>query len=187
MSGSTSSMAEELRIVLLGPPGSGKGTQSPLITSRYNLCHLATGDMLRSFIARKHPIGLQAKAVMDAGQLVSDEIMIKMIQNALLEPDCKNGFVLDGFPRTLDQAKKLDEMLARDHKQLDSVIEFKVDDEILVKRITGRLLHQPSGRTYHEEFNPPKESMTDDVGIIILPIKMNTIFVDYWGAFNQAF
>jgi adenylate kinase len=156
---------DELRIVLLGPPGSGKGTQGPLITSRYDLCHLATGDMLRSFIARQHPIGLQARAVMDAGQLVSDEIMIDMIQNALLEPECRNGFVLDGFPRTLDQARKLDEMLSKDEKQLDSVIEFKVDDEALVKRITGRLLHQPSGRTYHEIFNPPKKPLTDDVHV----------------------
>ena len=167
---------EELRVILLGPPGSGKGTQSPLITNRYNICHLATGDMLRSFIARQHPIGLQAKAVMDAGLFVSDEIMINMIQNALQAPECQNGFVLDGFPRTLEQAQKLDSMLADDNKSLDAVLEFKVDDEALVKRITGRLLHQPSGRTYHEEFNPPKVPMTDDVWVNSCVVLLVSLF-----------
>jgi adenylate kinase len=166
----------ELRVILLGPPGSGKGTQSQLITKRYNLCHLATGDMLRRYIANGHPIGLKAKAVMDAGLYVSDEIMISMIENALKQPECRNGFVLDGFPRTLAQATKLDQVLAGEEggrgavtssagggKQLDAVIEFHVDEAELVKRVSGRLVHQASGRTYHTQFNPPKVDMTDDV------------------------
>lgn len=162
-SSNVNKIIESLRIVLLGPPGAGKGTQSPLITEKYCLCHLATGDMLRSSIANGTEVGKRAKAVMDAGLLVSDEIMVDMIKDAIKRDECKNGFVLDGFPRTIVQAEKLDKMLEEDNKKLDHAIEFSIDDALLVRRITGRLIHVKSGRAYHEEFNPPKIPMIDDV------------------------
>lgn len=154
----------KLRIVLLGPPGAGKGTQSPKLTEKYCLCHLSTGDILRAAIAKGTEVGKRAKAVVDAGLLVSDEIMVDLIRDAIKKDECKNGFVLDGFPRTVPQAEKLDAMLENDHhSNLDQAIEFKIDDSLLVKRITGRLLHPASGRTYHEEFHPPKQYMKDDL------------------------
>lgn len=153
----------KLRIVLLGPPGAGKGTQSPKLTEKYCLCHLSTGDMLRAAISKGTEVGKRAKAVVDSGLLVSDEIMVDLIRDAIKKEECKNGFVLDGFPRTVIQAEKLDSMLESDHNSsLDHAIEFKIDDSLLVKRITGRLLHPESGRTYHEEFHPPKQYMKDD-------------------------
>jgi adenylate kinase len=159
-----SQLSEQLRIVLLGPPGAGKGTQSPKLTEKYCLCHLSTGDMLRSAISNGTEIGKKAKALVDSGLLVSDDIMVDLIRDAIKKEECKNGFVLDGFPRTVPQAEKLDLMLENDHgASLDQAIEFKIDDKLLVKRITGRLLHPSSGRTYHEEFHPPKVPMTDDI------------------------
>ena len=150
-------------MVLLGPPGSGKGTQSPKIKESYQVCHLATGDMLRAAVSAGTPLGQQAKSIMDAGQLVPDEIMIGMIQEALHQDSCSRGFVLDGFPRTVTQAEKLDDMLSKEHQQIDHVIEFKIDDSLLVRRIAGRLIHPASGRSYHREFNPPKVANTDDL------------------------
>lgn len=154
---------EGKRIIVLGPPGSGKGTQSPKLKEHFCICHLATGDMLRQAVADKSKIGLKAKSVMDAGQLVSDEIMVDLIQDNLKKPECQNGFILDGFPRTVVQAEKLSLMLKENNQSLDKVIEFAVDDNLLVKRITGRLIHQKSGRSYHKEFNPPKRDMIDDL------------------------
>ncbi|KAL1921292.1 uncharacterized protein VTP21DRAFT_11008 [Calcarisporiella thermophila] len=163
---SPSPKAEErsLRMVLMGPPGSGKGTQAPKIKEKFCVCHLATGDMLRAQIAQQTKLGLEAKKVMDAGGLVSDEIMVGMIKDNLENnKECKNGFILDGFPRTVVQAEKLDQMLESKKQNLDCVVEMQIDDNLLVSRITGRLIHPASGRSYHKEFNPPKVPMTDDV------------------------
>ncbi|KAK9728492.1 adenylate kinase [Basidiobolus ranarum] len=153
-----------IRMILMGPPGAGKGTQSPKIKEKFCVCHLATGDMLRAAVAAKTPVGLEAKKVMDAGGLVSDEIMVDLIQdNIRNNPECKNGFILDGFPRTVTQAEKLDVMLEKSNQTLDHAVELKIDDSLLVSRICGRLIHTASGRTYHREFNPPKVAEKDDV------------------------
>ncbi|KAL9714704.1 adenylate kinase [Leucoagaricus gongylophorus] len=158
------SPAQQLRTILMGPPGAGKGTQAPRIRDEFCVCHLATGDMLREQVAEKTPLGIEAKKIMDAGGLVSDGIMVDMIRDQLdNNKACKNGFVLDGFPRTVPQAQKLDGMLASRGEKLDSVVQLLIDDSLLISRIMGRLIHTPSGRTYHKEFNPPKRPGLDDV------------------------
>jgi len=156
--------AEQLRMILVGPPGAGKGTQAPKIRDAYCVCHLATGDMLRDQVQKQTELGKEAKKIMDAGGLVSDDIMVGMIKDQLENnKTCKNGFVLDGFPRTVPQAEKLDDMLIARKEKLDHVVELKIEDALLISRITGRLIHPASGRTYHKEFQPPKKTMTDDV------------------------
>ncbi|RUS28067.1 adenylate kinase-domain-containing protein [Jimgerdemannia flammicorona] len=153
-----------LRMVIMGPPGAGKGTQAPKIKEKFCACHLATGDMLRAAVASKTAMGLEAKKIMDAGGLVSDEIMVGMIKDNLENnPECQKGFILDGFPRTVIQAEKLDEMLNSKKQALSCAVELKIDDSLLVSRITGRLIHPTSGRSYHKEFNPPKVANKDDV------------------------
>ncbi|KAF9559558.1 adenylate kinase 1 [Agrocybe pediades] len=161
---STKTPAQQLRTILMGPPGAGKGTQAPKIRDEFCVCHLATGDMLREQVQQKTPLGIEAKKIMDAGGLVSDDIMVGMIQDQLNNnKECKNGFVLDGFPRTVPQAQKLDGMLEKRGEKLDSVVQLLIDDNLLISRITGRLIHAPSGRTYHKEFSPPKKPGVDDV------------------------
>ncbi|OOF96197.1 hypothetical protein ASPCADRAFT_207559 [Aspergillus carbonarius ITEM 5010] len=158
------SVAEQMRIILMGPPGAGKGTQAPRLKEKYCVCHLATGDMLRSQVAKKTALGKEAKKIMDQGGLVSDEIMVNMIQSELeTNTECKNGFILDGFPRTVAQAERLDDMLSVRQQKLQHAVELQIDDALLVARITGRLVHPASGRSYHKIFNPPKEEMKDDV------------------------
>ncbi|KAG9156671.1 hypothetical protein Leryth_006638 [Lithospermum erythrorhizon] len=151
------------RLILIGPPGCGKGTQSPVIKDEYCLCHLATGDMLRASVAAKTPLGVKAKEAMDKGELVSDEIVVGIIDEALKKPSCQKGFILDGFPRTVAQAQKLDEMLETRGVKVDKVLNFAINDSILEERITGRWIHPASGRTYHTKYAPPKVPGIDDV------------------------
>lgn len=152
-----------MNIIMIGPPGSGKGTSAPFIKDTLCTCHLATGDMLREAVAQGTEIGKKAKSIMDAGGLVSDEIVIGLIQDNLKKPECERGILLDGFPRSLPQAEKLDSMLKENNMNIDKVLEFKVDEEKLAERITGRRIHQASGRSYHTKFNPPKVEGIDDV------------------------
>ncbi|CAJ2510829.1 Uu.00g064540.m01.CDS01 [Anthostomella pinea] len=156
--------ADGVRMILIGPPGAGKGTQAPKIKEKFSCCHLATGDMLRSQVAKKTTLGREAKKIMDAGGLVSDDIVIGMIKEELANnKECKGGFILDGFPRTVAQAESLDKMLAEKDQKLQHAVELQIDDGLLVSRITGRLVHPASGRSYHSIFNPPKKTMTDDL------------------------
>lgn len=152
----------EKHVILIGPPGCGKGTQSPVLKREHCLCHLATGDMLRAAVAAKSPMGLEAKKAMDAGALVSDDIVVGLIEEAVKKPECRVGFILDGFPRTVVQAQKLDEMLEKKGTEIDRVLDFQVPDSLLVERVVGRLVHPSSGRSYHEKFAPPKKAGVDD-------------------------
>ncbi|MBV2234445.1 MAG: adenylate kinase [Sterolibacterium sp.] len=148
-----------MRLILLGPPGAGKGTQAGFICERFGIPQISTGDMLRAAIRAGTPLGLAAKKVMDAGQLVSDDIIIGLVQDRLQQPDCAKGYLLDGFPRTIAQA----DALKAARVALDHVLEIDVDDGEIVTRMSGRRVHQASGRTYHVKFNPPKVEGQDDV------------------------
>ncbi len=147
-----------MKLILLGGPGAGKGTQAGYITKKYNIPQISTGDMLRAAVKAGTPMGLEAKKVMDAGGLVTDEIILGLVKDRITEDDCKNGFLFDGFPRTLPQA----DALKAQGVQIDGVVEIDVDDAEIVKRMSGRRVHLASGRTYHVTFNPPKVEGKDD-------------------------
>ncbi|HTD04099.1 adenylate kinase [Undibacterium sp.] len=148
-----------MRLILLGPPGAGKGTQANFIKESFNIPHISTGDMLRAAVKNQTPLGAEVKKVMDAGGLVSDEIIIRLVKDRLKQADCANGYLFDGFPRTLPQA----EMMKEAGVGIDYVLEIDVPDEVVLERMSGRRIHPSSGRTYHVKFNPPKVDGTDDM------------------------
>lgn len=148
-----------MRLILLGGPGAGKGTQAGFITERFRIPQISTGDMLRAAVKAGTPLGKQAKEVMDSGGLVSDDIIVGLVKERIQQPDCEQGFLFDGFPRTIPQA----EALKREAIRIDYVVEIGVDDEEIIKRMSGRRVHLASGRTYHVIFNPPKLEGKDDV------------------------
>ena len=148
-----------MRLILLGPPGAGKGTQAAFITQQFGIPQISTGDMLRAAVKAGTPLGLAAKKVMDSGGLVSDDIIIGLVQDRLAQPDCSRGYLFDGFPRTIPQA----DALKTANVKLDYVIEIDVPESDIIERMSGRRSHPASGRTYHVRFNPPKQEGLDDV------------------------
>lgn len=147
-----------MKLIILGPPGAGKGTQADFIAAQYGVPKISTGDMLRSAVKAGTTLGREAKRIMDAGGLVSDDIIMGVIQERLKEPDCKAGYLFDGFPRTIGQAEALGQLGVK----VDGVVELKVPDEAIVNRMSGRRVHPRSGRTYHLVYNPPRNSGVDD-------------------------
>ena len=152
-----------MRILLLGPPGGGKGTQSKFLMEEYGIPQISTGDMLRAHVSRNTTLGIQAKQAMDKGELVSDSLILGMMEIRFKDVDCKKGFILDGFPRTITQAKGLDVLLDRINQELNYVILINVNDNNIVNRMGGRRMHPNSGRVYHIEYNPPKIEGKDDI------------------------
>ncbi|MCP1065898.1 adenylate kinase [Serratia symbiotica] len=148
-----------MRIILLGAPGAGKGTQAQFIMEKYSISQISTGDMLRSAVKTGSELGKQAKEIMGAGKLVTDELVIALVKERITQEDCRNGFLLDGFPRTITQADAMKEAGIN----VDYVLELDVPDELIVDRIIGRRMHVPSGRVYHVKFNPPQVAGKDDV------------------------
>jgi adenylate kinase len=147
-----------VRLILLGGPGAGKGTQAGFITQRYGIPQISTGDMLRGAVKAGTPLGVEAKKVMDRGELVSDDIIIGLVKERIKTPDCAKGFLFDGFPRTIPQA----ESMRKSGVHIESVVEIAVPDGVIIERMSGRRVHLPSGRTYHVKYNPPKVPGKDD-------------------------
>ena len=147
-----------MRIILLGAPGAGKGTQAAFIKDKFNIPQVSTGDMLRAAVRAATPLGLEAKKVMDAGELVSDDLIMGLVKDRIAQDDCRRGYLFDGFPRTLGQA----EAMQREEICIDCVVEIMVEDEEIIKRLGGRRVHPGSGRVYHVLFNPPQRPGVDD-------------------------
>lgn len=147
-----------MRLILLGPPGAGKGTQAQFIMQAYNIPQISTGDMLRQAVAADSPLGREVKTIMDGGSLVPDTLIIELVKDRIRQPDCAQGFILDGFPRTVAQA----EALTAEHIALDAVLDIDVPDRVVVRRLTGRRVHPGSGRVYHLDFHPPEMEDRDD-------------------------
>ncbi|HXN15849.1 MAG TPA: adenylate kinase [Usitatibacter sp.] len=146
-----------MRLILLGGPGAGKGTQAGFITKRYAIPQISTGDMLRAAVKAATPLGLAAKNVMGSGELVSDDIIVALVKERIQAPDCRSGFLFDGFPRTIPQAEAMKDI------RIEHVVEIAVPDAVIIERMAGRRVHLPSGRTYHLKYNPPKVDLKDDV------------------------
>ena len=161
-----------MRVMLLGPPGGGKGTQAKYIEQKWNIPQISTGDMLRENVKLSTPLGIEAKSYMEKGELVPDQVILNMMESRLQKDDCKSGYILDGFPRTIPQAEALTKLLNAINQELNIAILLKLDDEIIVKRMSGRRVHPDSGRVYHIIYNPPKIADKDDVNgedLIIRP------------------
>lgn len=148
-----------MRLILLGPPGAGKGTQAIAISAKYSIPHISTGDMLRKVVKDHTPIGIEIKKIMDEGQLIRDDIILQLVKERLSEKDCASGYLLDGFPRTIYQAEEIKALGIN----IDCVLEIQVDDETIIERISGRRIHLSSGRIYHIKFDPPMVENVDDV------------------------
>ena len=161
-----------MKILLLGPPGGGKGTQAKFLIEKLNIPQISTGDMLREHVKNKTKLGNEAKSYMDSGKLVPDNVILGMMKVRLVESDCNNGYILDGFPRTIPQAEGLNILLKELNQNLDAVVVIQVDDDAIVKRMSGRRVHLASGRVYHLKYNPPViENKDDETGedLIIRP------------------
>ena len=156
-------MKKNIHIILLGPPGCGKGTQAQKLIREFGFVQLSTGDMLRAAISKGTEIGMQAKSIIDKGELVSDEIVIGIVRDRIFSTECECGYMLDGFPRTLAQAEKLDQILSDRNQKIDVVLRLCVPDDMAIRRIAGRRFHITSGRSYNIEFNPPKIEGKDDI------------------------
>ncbi len=147
-----------MRLILLGPPGAGKGTQAKMICEKYGIPQISTGDMLRAAVGAGTPLGIEAKKIMDAGELVSDDLILQLVKDRITENDCNSGYLLDGFPRTIAQAEGMKNLGI----DVDFVVELQVDDDEIIERMGGRRIHPASGRVYHVKFNPPKTENQDD-------------------------
>ena len=156
-------MKKNIHIILLGPPGCGKGTQAQKLIREFGFVQLSTGDMLRAAISKGTEIGMQAKSIIDKGELVSDELVIGIVRDRIFSTECECGYMLDGFPRTLAQAEKLDQILSDRNQKIDIVFRLCVPDDMAIRRIAGRRFHITSGRSYNIEFNPPKIEGRDDI------------------------
>lgn len=151
------------KVIFVGPPGGGKGTQGPKVSEEFCWCQLSTGDMLREAVSKGTDLGKKAESIMKEGGLVPDDLVFGLISNKLKSAECRFGALLDGFPRNMNQAKNFDEYLSSNNMKIDSVLEFKIKDELLAERLSGRRIHKPTGRTYHVKFNPPKVENKDDI------------------------
>jgi len=152
-----------MRILLIGPPGGGKGTQAKNLMSKFNIPQISTGDMLRKHVKEMTSLGIKAKKFMDNGELVTDSIILNMMKERLIQKDCNNGYILDGFPRTIPQAEGLDKLLNSLNSPLDKALVIDVNDQSIIDRMGGRRVHPSSGRIYHIKYNPPKEKDKDDI------------------------